>query len=353
MSFSDCDVPGIADMRNESHVCGDSRALVGSGLTSLRVFTFSLAVLLGATAVDQSKADSDFAREDTKRSDASTQRVPFDGVETESVAAEQLQALEREQSKANALRRELASARTELLLKLCKDVDASNPTSKQQPAPEEQQQKADGLARDLALAQRELGRLKTEADAACNAAEASLTAATRQALEEERRKAGLLERDLAAAHQSIEALETSARLAATTQAGAMQGRQLAEAAAKQAGEALERERERANALANDLETARRERDTAQLELRRVSAASKHSLDQERAKAVALTRDLASARKAIDTLRRQAGTSRSATRTSAVAGMSASPAQRRSELPKTITLPNALRPTRPPAGASLQ
>jgi hypothetical protein len=344
-------------MRNEPYVCDDSRALVGSripaGLTSLRVFTFSLAVLLGAAAVDQSKADSDFAPEGTKRSDASAQRAPFHGVETESVAAEQLQALEREQSKANALRRELASARTELLLKLCKDVDATNAIGKRQPATEEQQQKADGLARDLAPAQRERECLTTEADATRNAAEASLTAATRQALEEERRKAGLLERDLAAARQSIEALETNARLAATTQAGAVQGRQLAEAAAKQAGEALERERERANTLANDLETARRERDTAQLELRRVSAASKHSLDEERAKAVALTRDLASARKAIDTLRRRAGTSRSVTKASAIAGISRSPTQRRSELPKTITLPEALRPTRPPAGASLE
>ena len=62
-----------------------------------------------------------------------------------------------------------------------------------QQALEQERQKAEGLARDLALAQRE--RLKTEAGAARNAAEASL-AGTQQALEQERQKAEGLARDL-------------------------------------------------------------------------------------------------------------------------------------------------------------
>ena len=44
--------------------------------------------------------------------------------EVEPAPGEQLQALERERSKAEASRRELAEARTELLLKLCKDAEA-------------------------------------------------------------------------------------------------------------------------------------------------------------------------------------------------------------------------------------
>ena len=127
----------------------------------------------------------------------------------------------------------------EVLEKTCTQPGAD--PNKQAAALERQRQIAEGLASDLALAQRAFERVKTDAIVARDAAEASL-AGMRQALEEERRKAALLERDLDAAHRSLEALETRARLAATTQVGAMQGRQLAEAAAKQTGEALARER---------------------------------------------------------------------------------------------------------------
>ena len=291
-------------------------------------------MLLGATAVDQSKADGGLASQDAARSNASAQGAPLDGAETEPAAGEQLQALERERSKAEASRRELAEARTELLLKLCKDAEAKTSgareenlrrelrgpagtlyharfeentctqpgadPNKQAAALEQQRQIAEGLASDLALAQRAFERVKTDAVAARDAAEASL-AGMRQALEEERRKAALLERDLDAAHRSLEALETRARLAATTQAGAMQGRQLAEAAAKQTGEALARERERADALASDLETARRERDAAKEELTRISSA----WEVEHKKTVDLARDLAAATKEIDVLKREA------------------------------------------------
>ena len=85
----------------------------------------------------------------------------------------------------------------------------------------------------------------------------------------------------------------------------MQAQQLAEAAARQAGEALARERERAGSLASELETARRERDAAKEELTRVSTAFNEAWEQEREKAIALARDLASARKEIDALKRRA------------------------------------------------
>ena len=213
---------------------------------------------------------------------------------------------------------------------------------------------AEEAAIGLALSQRELLRVKAESMAALDATEASL-AATMHALEEERRKVRLAERDLAAAHQSIEQLGASAQLASKKQADLLQSVQLAEAAAKEAGEALQRERERASALALDLETAHREQIVTQQELERVLVSSQQAVDQEREKTVALSRDLASAREEIDALMRRA--SRRVTKATAVADVGRRPAQRRSEpksqLPKAITLPNALRPTRPPVEGSLR
>ncbi len=228
-------------------------------------------------------------------------------------------------------------------------------------AVEDQTTKAAELTGDLVLAQRELQRVRAQAKAAHKATEVSLATKV-DALEEERRKVGLAERDLAATRQSIEQLEASAQLASKKQADLLQSVQLAEAAAKQAGEALERERERASALAHDLKSAHRERIVTQQELERVLVASKQAVDQEREKAGALTRDLASARKDlasarkdIDALMRRA--SRRVTKATAVADVSRRPALRRSEpkaqLPKAITLPNALRPTRPPLEGSLR
>ena len=114
--------------------------------------------------------------------------------EVEPTPGEQLQALERERSKAEASRRELAEARTELLLKLCKDAEAKTSgareenlqremparqelstdggdeentctqpgadPNKQAAALEQQRQIAEGLASDLALAQRAFERAK-------------------------------------------------------------------------------------------------------------------------------------------------------------------------------------------------
>ena len=371
-----------------------------SGLTSLYASSpFCLAVMLGVTAFDQSKADDGLASQDRARSDTSAQGAPLDGIDTEQAAGKQLQALERERSKAEASRRELAEARTELLLKLCKDGDALKTNgereenlrrelaaarlelstmrgigektctqpgadpNKQAAALERQRQIAEGLASDLALAQRAFERVKTDAIVARDAAEASL-AGMRQALEEERRKAALLERDLDAAHRSLEALETRARLAATTQAGAMQGRQLAEAAAKQTGEALARERERADALASDLGPLAGSA-TRQKRMTRTSSA----WEVEHKKTVDMARDLAAATKEIDVLKREAVSNASrienAAKTRPAKLVTAQPVHRksaprsvqleiggadnaRSVRPTTIMLPAALRPRRPPA-----
>jgi DNA repair exonuclease SbcCD ATPase subunit len=371
----------------------------GSGAMTPGLLSFWLALLLGSVAIDQSKADDGLAPQNRERS---VQIPKLSDIQTGPAAGEQLQALGQERSKAEASRRELAKARTELLLKLCKDADArktggereenlrrelaaarlelsamrgvkentctqvgADPINKQGSALEQQRQIAEGLASDLALAQRAFERLKTEAVAAHDAAEASL-AGMRQALEEERRKAGLLQRDLAATRQSIGALETSARLAATTQADAMQGRQLAEAAARQASEALALERERASSLATDLETARRERDAAKVKLTQISEALEKAWEQEHEKAVGLARDLVRARKDIDALkskieRRSAGNKNTAKARST--DDASARAEQRKSAPRqkvgaqmrkpqgvrltTNVLPDELLPTQPP------
>ncbi|MEI9417399.1 hypothetical protein [Mesorhizobium sp. Cs1321R2N1] len=269
------------------------------------------------------------------------------------------------------LPRESAAARQELAATRRVTENASapwravaDPMNQPQPVLEAQRQKAEGLARDLAQA-----RLNAEAVAARDTAERSLAEA-RQTIEGERRKIGLLERDIAGARQSIEALEASTKLAATTRAGAIQGSQLAEVAARQAGEALAQERERANALASDLATARRERDAAKEELARISTAFNEAADQERKKTIDLTRDLASARKDLNAFKRWVERCTSHIENAAKAPptdrASAHAPRRRSlnrgqqevgnaEVPKsrvvrltTITLPDALLPTRPPA-----
>jgi hypothetical protein len=184
---------------------------------------------------------------------------------------------------------------------------------------------AEKAAADAALAERQLQ---------------SVNAAT-VVLEQERLRVEALERDLAAAHQSMGLLEANAKAAAAKQADLSTGREFAEAAAKQAGEALDRERQKATGLADALEAARRERVLAQEELERVSVAANDALHQAEEKAANLTLQLASARKDNDALMRRVNRY--------VANVVQRNSAANSERPVPITLPNSLRPTRPAAG----
>jgi predicted nucleic acid-binding Zn-ribbon protein len=379
----------------------------GSGAMTPRLLSFWLALLLGSVAIDQSKADDGLAPQNRERS---VQTPQLSDIQMESAAPEQQQDLERERFRSGALQRELASARMELeaartqalealalaeeqrelvareravnavlqqdVLTLRKDIDAlktegaqvANPHRELAAAGQElatMRRVAEGLADDLALAQRAFERLRADAVAARDAADASLLE-TRQTLEEERRKVERLERDLAEALRSIEALEANARVAAIAQTGAMRSRQLAEAGARQAGEALARERERAGSLATDLETARRERDAAKEELTRISEALEKAREQEHEKAIDLARDLVAARKDIDALKGQierrtsrienAAKARPTDHARARAEQRKSPRRQKvgAQMRKskgvrltTIVLPDELLPTRPP------
>lgn len=164
---------------------------------------------------------------------------------------------------------------------------ATAKAAEQERALEIERQRAEGLARDLGIVRREFERLAATTDGAMrsraaalrarDAAEASLSDA-RRALEAARQKLSGYERALAIARRS--ALEARAELRAAKQA-ALQAGTLAELAASRAGEALDLEREKARALARDLEIARRERDAARKELASSSAVGSETLGSER------------------------------------------------------------------------
>jgi DNA repair exonuclease SbcCD ATPase subunit len=273
-----------------------------------------------------------------------------------------------------ALRRELAAARAELevMQRGARDASAqahalANTAAKQAQALKEQQQ----IAEALEAAQRVIEGYRAEAilwgrEKAAGAHPSQVAA--KRALDEERHKVERLEQELTTARQTIDALKTAANLATVEKTNAMKDRSVAETALKQAGEALELERERADSAVRDLDIVRRERDALKQNSMELSAA----LDQEREKAIGLARSLSAAREAIDVVkgkRRTAAVERAPkarTPASALAStLSRSGVQpaRKPGLPKkqkvkvqrspqlvlpaTIALPASLLPTRPP------
>ena len=103
-----------------------------------------------------------------------------------------MQALERERSKAEASRRELAEARTELLLKLCKDAEAKTNGEREE-----------NLRRELAAARLELSTMRGIGEKTCTqpGADPNKQAA---ALEQQRQIAEGLASDLALAQRAFE-----------------------------------------------------------------------------------------------------------------------------------------------------
>ncbi|SIT58441.1 conserved exported hypothetical protein [Mesorhizobium prunaredense] len=285
-------------------------------------------------------------------------------------------------------RRDLAAARAELAVMQRGARDASAQARKvadmmaeQAQALKQQRRIAEQLALDLEVAQREVKGLKaktTLADhekaatlEARHSVEASLAKAQR-ALDEERHKADRFERELTAARQTIDALKASADLSAAARTSAIRERQVAEAALKRAGDALELERERADSAARDRDSARRERDAAKQEASRVSMELSVALEQERNKAIGLARELSAARKAIDVEKarderrservNRVPKARAVATSRADVSVRSRPARQsglrenhkvkakrpsRPVLVATIALPDALLPTRPP------
>ncbi|MER8882871.1 hypothetical protein [Mesorhizobium sp. M0816] len=282
------------------------------------------------------------------------------------------------------LRRELAAARAELdvMQRGARDLSAqahvlTDTVAQQAQALKEQQRTDEALALDLETAQRVIESYRAEASLWNSEKAATLGAhpsmevsqlAAKRALDDERHKVELLEQELTTARQTIDALKTGANLAAVEQANAIRDRQVAEAAVKQAREALELGRERADSAVRALAIVRKERDALKQNSIELSAA----LDQERERAIGLARSLSAAREAIDIVkgkRRTAAVERAPKARTPASAHASRPSRsgfqpvRKPGLPEkqkvkvqkspqpvllsTIALPAALLPTRPP------
>ncbi|MGX9142447.1 hypothetical protein [Mesorhizobium sp. 128a] len=184
--------------------------------------------------------------------------------------------------------------------------------------------------------------------------------ALNRALDEERHRVELSEHELTLARQASDANKTSADLAAAKRANAEKGRQAAEAALKQAGDALKLERAWTESVVRDLDGALQERDAAKQASAELSAA----LEQAREKVVRMAINLSAARKAIELVKAQSvrriARIKHATEARVAAGPLASQPARQPGLQEknkkvqksskrvvvatTITLPDALLPT---------
>jgi hypothetical protein len=173
---------------------------------------------------------------------------------------------------------------------------------------------AERLVQDLAAARRDVETQTALATRASDEA-AKLTQAAkgdtvelRKSLQQEQERAGRLEQDLAAARRDV---ETQTALATKGTDNASQAKQAADSSATELRKSLQQERERAGRLEQDLDAARRDVETqaalatkasddaSQLkQVAKDSAELKRSLQKEHERADALAKDLSMGRAAI-------------------------------------------------------
>ncbi|RWQ32182.1 MAG: hypothetical protein EOS19_01190 [Mesorhizobium sp.] len=340
-------------------------------------------------ATARQRADALVRELDAMRTDRGTlEQKLFAALREVDALKKSVQPARRDPARADHDGRDLAAARAELALiqRGARDASAqaravADMMAEQAQALKQQRRRAEELALDLEVAQSQVKGLKAKATLADHEKAAMLearhsmaasVAEAQRALDEERHKAERFERELTAARQTIDALKTSVDLAAAARTDAIRERQVAEAALKRAGDALELERQRADSAARDHDSARRERDAARQEASRVSMELSVALEQERNKAVGLARKLSAARKAIDVEKarderrseriNRVPKARAVAASRADVSVRSRPARQsglrenhkvkakkpsRPVLVATIALPDALLPTRPP------
>jgi hypothetical protein len=210
---------------------------------------------------------------------------------------------------ARELANELAIARREVETHKALSSKAAGETGQLKQAADNAAALAGELTNELATARRELASKADEKAPKSQAAKLA-TAELRQSLQQERDRAETLAQDLATARREIDAHATLARDAS---AEAAQIKQTAEGTAEELRQSLQQERDRAEVLANDLASARREIDAhatlkrdasaeaAQIKQTAESTAAelRQSLQQERDRAEVLAWELAAARREID------------------------------------------------------
>jgi hypothetical protein len=250
---------------------------------------------------------------------------------TESATAELRQSLRKEHDRAEALAGELAKAQraieTQATLPSKTHDDAAqlkqaakNATAELRQSLKKEHDRAEALAGDLAKAQRAIETQaalssKTGAEAAqLKQAAESATAELRKSLQKEHDRAEALAGELAGAERDI---ETQVALSSKTGAEAAQFKQAAESAAAELRQSLQKEHDRAETLASELARAQRDIKTqaalasktgdeaAQLKQLKQAAESataelRQSLQKEQDRAEALASELARAQRDIET-----------------------------------------------------
>jgi hypothetical protein len=193
----------------------------------------------------------------------------------ESATADLQQSLQKERDRAEALASELAKARRDLETQVAsprKTRDeaaqlkqaAKSPTAELRQSLKKEHDRAEALASELAMARRDVetqaalaGKTGAEAAQLKQAAE-NATAELRQSLQKERDRAEAMASELAMARRDV---ETQAALASKRGDEAAQVKQAAETATAELRQSLQKEHGRAEALAGKLASAQRDTET--------------------------------------------------------------------------------------------
>jgi hypothetical protein len=232
-------------------------------------------------------------------------------------------ALEEERARGAALATELAMARREIetqaaLLRKAGDEPAQlkkaagSATAELRQSLQREHDRAEALASELASARRDaetqvaLSSKKGDEAAQLKKAAESATAELRQSLQREHDRAEALASKLASARQDV---ETQVALSSKKGDEAAQLKQAAESTTAELRQSLQQEQDKAEALASKLARARQDVETQTalsrkagdeaVQFKQAAEGTLAELQRERGRAEALTRDLESARRTID------------------------------------------------------
>ncbi len=243
----------------------------------------------------------------------------------ESSAAELGKSLQQERERAAQLQQDLAAARREVETALAaKETTeatqlkqfAENGAAGLKQSLQQEHDSAESLAQELSMTRTKIyayeAQARKDSDQATdlNQGAESGTAELRKSLQQERERAERLEQDLAAARRDI---ETQTALASKASQEASQLKQVAEVGSAELKRSLQQEHDKAEALAQDLSTARTKIYAYEAQARKVgeqaadlkqaaesgAAELRKSLQQERERAARLEQDLAAARRDVE------------------------------------------------------
>jgi hypothetical protein len=239
--------------------------------------------------------------------------VGLEAVQATEAEIKEKQALVQERDRADALARELGSLRAELDAARIAGPEVAQSTvaeMKQKQALEQERDSADNLAREIASPRTELAATPLAGTGVVQAAEAEIKEkqALEQAIKQERDRADALARELTSVRADLD----------VARAAALETAQTAEAAKIQQEQAFAKERDKTETLAREIAAARKEADAhsallaaAHAEVlqmtetnKAVAAEQKLALASERDRADALARELTSARDELKAGKRQ-------------------------------------------------